>query len=1384
MPNKIFLWIVISFALGQAYAQNVQYKFLKLDVNKGLSHNQPNCFLKDRKGFIWIGTNSGLNRFDGYGVKVFMNDPRDTSSISISHTSSLAEGPDGRIWAGSSASNGGNFTNVYNPETESFTRNTRNILKQYGIPDGSISNIIKDSKGLFWFIHSSQGVFRYNPQEKKSISVPYVSADSTSMASNQIASFVEDRDGNFWMILKNGSIKKIDGKTLLVTYRNNYLKDWFNNELLEYKITTDRDGDIWVCPTTTNDGIFYFDLTNHVTHHIHEKSEGWRLNKNIVRNIVEDNQGMIWVGTDHGGINVIDKKKKSVTYILTNAEDNRSLSQNSITSLYKDYEGIIWVGTYKKGACYYHENIVRFPLFRHEDKLSTVGLHFDDMNRFAEDDKGNLWLGTNGGGLVYFDRQNNTYKQYHHNPADPNSLSNDVIVSMCIDSDKVLWVGTYYGGLNSFDGKKFTRYKHNPNDSTSIADDNIWELFEDKEGKLWIGTLYNGVDVLDRKTKKIKHYPFGRANSVHSNYISEIKEDAKGNMWIGTGWGFDVFDKKTEQFTHYLNQNNDPHGLSSNSILCFLHDSRGRIWIGTFEGLNLFDPQKNTYTTFYEKDGLPHNTILTLLEDNNGNLWMSTPNGISNLVISRKETDGGFTFQFKNYDESDGLQGRQFNENAALKTRSGELIFGGASGFNIFRPEKIVANKSIPQTVLSDFQLFNKSVGIGEIIGGRTILSKSITETKEIILPPVANVISIEFASLNFFRPDKSSYVYMLEGFNKYWTAADGKSRKITYTNLDPGSYTFRVKSSNSDGVWSDNEVVLKIVILPPFWKTRTAFILYILLILGALLLSRKILVTRERLKYKIAHERQEAQRMHELDVMKMRFFTNVSHEFRTPLTLILTPLEKMLKADSEPPQPGQLQLIHRNAKRLLNLVNQLLDFRKLEVQEIKLNLSEGDIIAFIRETVYSFSDLSEKKNIQLDYTSSVATLETTFDQDKVEKIMFNLLSNAFKFTPEYGAVSVSINEVGTTNERALEIQVKDTGIGIPLNKQEKIFERFFQNDLPSSVINQGSGIGLSITKEFVRLQEGTIEVKSEVGHGSCFTVVLPIKHVLNVESRLVDESPLSVDVLPNDIHSDNADLAKIPTLLLVEDNEDFRFYLKDNLRFQYHIIEAKDGVEGWSKALAALPDLIVSDIMMPRMNGLELCKKVKSDTRVSHVPVILLTARTAEEQKLEGFESGADDYVTKPFNFEILQSRIKNLIHKRELFQKDFRRQIEIKGSDVVITSMDEKLIQKAIQYVEEKIGDADFSVEDLSHELAMSRVHLYKKLLALTGKSPLEFIRSLRLQRAAQLLSGSQLTVAEVAYQVGFNNPKYFAKYFKEEFGMLPSAYSAQQKKKAEDS
>jgi signal transduction histidine kinase/DNA-binding response OmpR family regulator len=554
--------------------------------------------------------------------------------------------------------------------------------------------------------------------------------------------------------------------------------------------------------------------------------------------------------------------------------------------------------------------------------------------------------------------------------------------------------------------------------------------------------------------------------------------------------------------------------------------------------------------------------------------------------------------------------------------------------------------------------------------------------------------------------------------------------------------------------------------------------VLYVIAVLLALVLLRRLILERERMKYRIHQERQDARQLHELDMMKLKFFTNVSHEFRTPLTLILTPLEKILRQTADPDQKKQFQMIHRNARRLLNLVNQLLDFRKMEVQEVKLNPSEGDIIAFIRESIFSFSDLSEKKNIALTFDSQVDSIQTLFDRDKLEKILFNLLSNAFKFTPDNGSVEVSVDTIPTTivtasNGTLLRISVKDTGIGIPADMLGKVFERFFQSELPGSMVNQGSGIGLSITREFVRAHGGSISVESELNQGSCFTVILPVQEITAAHAETTFDR-LEETLEPEAAEEKTIDGARKPVILLVEDNEDFRFYLKDNLKFQYQIIEADSGGLGFLKAKEHVPDLVVSDVMMPEMNGIELCKKLKTHKTTSHIPVILLTARAAEEQKLEGFECGADDYVTKPFSFEILQSRIKNLIHQREGLQKDLRKQIEVRASNLHITSLDEKLIQNAIRIVEQSLSDSEFSVEDLSRELAMSRVHLYKKLQALTGKSPLEFIRTIRLQHAAQLLAKSQLTVSEVAYKVGFNNPKYFARYFREEYHVLPSAYA----------
>jgi signal transduction histidine kinase/DNA-binding response OmpR family regulator len=760
-----------------------------------------------------------------------------------------------------------------------------------------------------------------------------------------------------------------------------------------------------------------------------------------------------------------------------------------------------------------------------------------------------------------------------------------------------------------------------------------------------------------------------------------------------------------------------------------------------------------------------------MLEDTAGNLWFSTPNGLTQMIIKNSFSSG---VTFRNYTEADGLQSKLFNDNAALKTRAGELIFGGPHGFNIFRPEEIALNNRKPKVILSDFQLFNKSIRPLEHIDGHIILDKSVVEQPSIVLPSSKNVFSIEFGVLNFIQPENNIYRYKLEGFNDRWLEADSKSRKVTFTNLNAGDYIFRVIAANNDGVWNEEGASLKIKVLPPFWKSDTAVVLYIWGVVVFLLVIRRIIQERERMKYAVEQERERAIRARELDDMKTRFFTNVSHEFRTPLSLILSPLETLIVQTHDKEQKRYFELMRRNGKRLLNLVNQLLDFRKLEVYDIKLHPVQGDIIAFIRDTVWSFSDLSVKKNIRLQFSSPITSLQTAFDHDKLEKILFNLLSNAFKFTLAHGEVSVSLNLSEGGQEKFLEIKVADTGIGISPENKEQIFERFFQNDLPRTIANQGSGIGLSIAKEFVQIHRGTIQVDSEPGKGTCFTIRLPLAEI----GRVSKQTSLDITMIepPNEVTvSQHTVSNNKPVVLLVEDNDDFRFYLKDNLKREYYILEAETGEEGWNKILSNQPDVVVSDIMMPGISGVELCLKLKTHEKLGHTPIILLTARAADSDRLEGIESGADDYIEKPFNFQILESRIRNLISQREHLKQALTKKLGIHITELNVTSRDEQFLQKIVDVIEKNVSNPELNVEDLCQQLGVSRSVFYKKVHALTGMSPMEFTRHIRMQHAAQLLEKSQLSISQVAYQVGFNNPRYFAKYFKEVYRVLPSEYAS---------
>lgn len=1337
-----------------ADAQEPHYSFSQIDISKGLSNNQVNCIFKDQRGFLWFGTMAGLNRYDGYDFKVFKHNDQDTISVSDDNILQLFEGPGNKMWLRTQSA-----FNIYDPVTEKIDRRTDLYLLSKGLPKDGLVTILKQQDQYF-FVYADAGVYHYSANGLVK-QIRYTRHEKGEP--NPITAAALDSKNYLWVIRYNGLLEKFDKDQGKLLFQMPLFQQQSNRSQQGNTLFIDEQDEIWYFQRNYTAGVIHYNPARNLLERYHERSSPVALSSNAVTGINQDQEGVIWISTDHGGVNLLNKSTQTVEVLKHKEGNPNALAENAVYVVYRDDLDIIWLGTYKKGISYFDRNRIQFPLTRHHAG-DPNSLPFEDINVFVEDKKGNLWIGSNGGGLIYYDRQNNLYKQYRHSESDPQSLSNDVIVSLCLDHAGKLWIGTYLGGMDMFNGKSFTHYRHNPNDPYSIGDDKIFSIYEDQQLNLWIGTLSVGLDRLDRSTNRFYHYNLSVPNTLHNDNVTSIAEDSRGNIWVGTSWGIDVLDKLSGRFTHYSTENSQ---LSYNSINGIREDYQGNIWVATNRGLNILPRGKTEFFSFSTKDGLPDNTVLDIVEDNQKQLWVSTKGGLSKIKWSTTET-GLVAIHCQNYDEHDGLQGREFNRYAAYKTRAGEMIFGGAYGFNLFRPETIQPVSNQPPLVLTDFQLFNRSVRVGESVNNSVVLPAAASEINALHLKHNQNDFSFEFAALGYSNAAKIRYAYLLEGFNKDWVYLNGTNRTATYTNMDPGNYRFRVKLSSADGVWQETPYELLLTIAPPFWKTPFAYLLYFILAAGALYFLRRQIIRREQTRMQLAVEREETRRIRELDGMKTRFFTNVSHEFKTPISLILIPIQRMIKETPSGELKAQFELIHRNARRLLNMVNELLDFRKMEENELQLRTQEADIVERIQELAVSFNDMASNKNIQYRYKGLTAPLVMSFDPDKLERILFNLLSNAFKFTPESGQVTLEVNTVQVSDRQMLQIKVQDTGIGIPADQHEKIFDRFYQSNPGEQVLNQGSGIGLSITREFVELHGGIIQVLSEKGKGACFTVFLPIK-----------TSHVQVTTAATGLPGHH--LFKKPTILLVEDNHDFRTYLRQSLAPHFTILEAAQGMEGWKKVLGAHPDLVVSDISMPLLSGIELCKKIKQDPRTRHIPVILLTALEGQATELAALETGPNDYITKPFNYDILFSRIKNLLNYQTVVKETYQKQLAINPSaPVEVEETEDMFIKKALVIIEKNMANPEFNVDNLRQELLLSRTSMYKKILAVTGKTPIEFIRQIRLKRAAQLLARTSHNVTEVAYMVGFNNPKYFTKYFKEEFGQLPSLYQQDQKAK----
>jgi signal transduction histidine kinase/DNA-binding response OmpR family regulator/streptogramin lyase len=1083
--------------------------------------------------------------------------------------------------------------------------------------------------------------------------------------------------------------------------------------------------------------------------------------------IAEDLKGNLWIGTREG-LYKFDKERKVFTLYQHDPTDSASLTDNNIISLLIDRAGALWLTT-SMGIDKVDPNQKPFGVLR-PNPLDPRSLSHRRISAICEDKSGTVWIGTMGGGLNVFDKKTNTFSHFRHDPKNGNSLRSDMVSAILEDSDGNLWIGNGEV-LSVFNHKEknFTHtYLHHPFLPTNMWP-SVFTIYEDRQQVLWLGTN-NGMMSLDRKTGRTKHYPYDPDNpeGISDYWALAILEDSKGNLWIGAGsQALNKFERQTGKFFHFKHSSRKPGSIASNTVSSIYEDSKGNLWFGTGEGgLCRFDHATATFINYTEKQGLAGNAIYSIAEDNQGYIWLGTNNGLSRFS-SATET-------FTNYDADDGLQSKLFTslytDGACFKGKDGRLYFGGTSGLNAFDPEAIRSNPYVPPVVITQFRLFDKP------LPGKS-------EANEISLDYDQNFFSLEFAALNYTNPGKNQYAYQLEGVNKDWVSA-GTNRLASFTNVAPGSYRFKVKGSNNDGLWNNYPTTLAIIIHPPFWRTWWAYTLYALLFVTGLVLARREVVRRERLRADLKINQLESDKLRELDSLKSHFFANISHEFRTPLTLIQGTVTKLEKEDAFPGRQVDYRLIERNADRLLQLINQLLDLSKLEAGKLDLHPKPGELTVFLKILAASFASLYQSKHIAYSYDLPEEPLHVRFDADKLEKIVVNLLCNAYKFTPAGGEVTFSarVSEKDATYCK-VHLTISDSGIGIPAEQLPRVFDRFYQADASATRDYEGTGIGLALVKELVDLHGGIISVESSQEKGTTFFVRLPLGLTPAPTSREDELLPgpftQKVNSLPDAQYEEDQALSgkkvqeQAVQVLVVEDNTELRRFLTQNLLREYTVLEAENGLKGYEQAIRTIPDVIISDVMMPGLDGVSLCGKLKTDERTSHIPFILLTAKADVESRLQGLSTGADDYLTKPFNLEELQLRIRNLLESRNRIQERFGKQIHLDPQQIPVTSTDERFLQRVLSLMEANLSDTSFDVEAFSKEIGLSRTHLHRKLTALTGQAPNEFIRTFRLKRAASLLRQQHGNVSEIAYAVGFSTLNYFTKCFKDLYGVTPSEY-----------
>jgi ligand-binding sensor domain-containing protein/signal transduction histidine kinase/DNA-binding response OmpR family regulator len=1359
--------LLLLLQSGQMHAQK-SLLFKWINVDNGLAQNTAMSILQDTKGLIWIGTFDGLSKFNGTEFKTYKNDPANSGSLSNNQVNKVMKDRKTNLWIGTL-----NGINRYNSSTDQFIRyQLEGSSKRYAVFD-----LLQDKRGLIW-AGTSAGLYVYDPESKKDFSFR-----KTNICEDKVQYLYLDQQEHLWIgTAKTLKIYDLENRKFIAIPAVLNAYQQISGAVIR-NIIQDHTGNYWIA--TETEGLFFYNVKTQTCIN-YNKQNG--LLSNTVRSLIEIDNKAIWVGTK-SGLNIIDLTNPQFKAYTHDPDYPGSLSQNSIRCIMRDREGSVWLGTYNGGVnVVYNQSDNFYNLGRKQGHNN--GLSSEIVNAVMQDIDGSLWIGTDNGAadLNHVDSTFTVYHAYRDDKKKTALLNSSVkAISSHLDSTK-LWVGTG-NGLKIFNKKTRAFEEVNLIGKPSVPGFiQNYVLLRDKDG-LWVGTNFDGLYYI-KDGKVVRHYlpSLTSANAINSANITSLLLDGD-KLWIGTkSAGVNCLNINSQVFESYQFNEVRSNGLTSSSILSIYLDSKKRLWMGTDGGgINYMDVAAKRFYAITESFGIYSNTIHKITEDRKGRLWFSTNKGISCIAFKK------FVLPFSadqltitNYTVQDGLQSNQFLTGSGTKTKNQQLIFGGINGATIFDPDNIKTNQVKPPVIFTDFLILNKPVQFG-VTGSP--LAKPIEETTTVTLAYDQAFFSIGFAALNFINPEKNQFAFKLEGFSDDAWHYIVNQKMVTYTNLDPGSYLFKIKAANNDGVWNEAPRTLKIVVLPPWYKTWYAYIGYGLVILTLLYLFNNYSKKTERLKTQLEFESISHLKDQELAQKKLSFFMNISHEIKTPLTLIMAPIERLVKAnEGNNKVQHQLMLIQRNSERLVKLINQLLDIRKFDSGNVQLEAVKGDIVYFLKEISLAFSGLAISKNIDLVFKTEQDKLWVWFDKDKLEKVVYNLLSNAIKFTADHGTVTLSVKEETDDKGNCVVIVVEDNGCGVASENIDKLFVQFYHDEQDQSNI-QGTGLGLTLSKELVELHQGSIKIDSrpELGAERGYT---------NVEVRLpIGEAHFKTDEVAEDFKSTedigeyllakqslpsqfslrkaellkNADKEKI-SILLVEDNEEVLNFIKEGFEDDFEVYTAIDGLAGWSLAREQLPDLIISDVMMPKMDGITLCRNLKSDPATSHIPVILLTARTPLIFKMEGLETGADDYVTKPFNFGVLEARVWNLIENRQKLRSRYQQEIVLEPQNIAISETDGLFVTKVLAFIEKHMGDETLSVEQLSEAVAMHRNTFTKKIKALTNQTAVEFIRSIKLKRASQLLSIGELNVNEVAYSVGFSDVNHFRKCFKEQFGYTP--------------